>query len=89
MDFKKHCLCEFSKYVEFNGEYVVTSDMTPRIHEAIVLGPVGNLQATQKVFCLETGLVLKRRVNMILSMPNRVTKKMNQWGERTNRKNMG
>ena len=60
MDFKKHCLCEFSKYVEFKGDYVVTSDMTPRIHEAIVLGPVGNLQATQKVFCLETGLVLKK-----------------------------
>ena len=70
MDFKKHCLCEFGEYVESRGDYVVKNYMTPRTHEAIALGPSGNLQVTQKVFCLKTWLVLKRRVNTLVPMPD-------------------
>ena len=85
MDFKKHCLCEFGEYVESRGDYVVANDMTPGTHEKIALGPSGNLQGTHKVFCLETGIVLKRRVNTVVPMPDRVIEKINQWGERTKR----
>ena len=81
MDFKKHCLCEFGKYVESRDGYVMTNNMTPSTHEEIALGPSGNLQGEHKVFFLETGIVLKRRVNMVAPMPYQVTKKMNQWGE--------
>ena len=83
MDFKKHFLCEFGEYVESRGYYVVTNNMTPRTHGSISLEPSGNLQGTHKVSCLETGQVLKQRVDTVVPMPYRVIKKANQWGERT------
>ena len=69
MDLKKHCQREFGEYVESRGEYVMTNDMKLRKREAIALGPSSNLQETHKVLCLETGLVLKLRVNTVVSMP--------------------
>ena len=59
--------------------------MTPMTHGEIALGPSGNLQVTQKILCIETWIVLKRRINTVVSMPDRVIKKMNKWGERTKR----
>ena len=89
MDFKKHCLREFGKYVKSRGDFVVTNNMTPRKYEAIALVTSGNLQETHKVFCLETGLVLNQRVNTVVPMPYLVINKMNQWGERTKREEYG
>ena len=66
MDFKKHCLYESGEYVESRGDYVATKYMAPRTHKEISLGPSINLQVTHKAFCLETGLVLKQRVNTVV-----------------------
>ena len=68
---------------------MVTNDMTPRKHEAITLGPSNKLQGTQKLFFLETGLVLKRRVHTVVSMSYRVIKKMNQWVKITKKEDYG
>ena len=68
---------------------MVTNDMTPRTHEAISMVLSSKLQGTQKLFRFRTGIVLKRRVNMVVPMPDRVIKKMNQWGERTKREEHG
>ena len=76
MDFKKHCLCYFGEYVEYRVDYVVINYIRPRKNEAISLGPSHNLQGTHIVFCLETGLVIKQRVNMVVPIPNRVIKKV-------------
>ena len=89
MDFKKHCICEFGKYVESWGNYVVKNDMTPRTHEAIAQGTSGIPQGTNILFCLETGIVLKRRINTVVPMLYRVIKKTNQWGERKKREIYG
>ena len=75
MDLKKNCQCEFGENVESRDDYVVTNDMKRRTHESIAIGPSGNLQDTHKVFYLKTGLVLKRRVNTFVSMPDQVIKK--------------
>ena len=66
MDFKKNCLCEFGKYVEFRGDDMVTNNIKPRTHGEISLGPSGNVQEAHKVLCLETGLVIKRHVNTVV-----------------------
>ena len=66
---------------------MATNYMPPRTHEAIALGPFGNLQGTHKVFCLEIGLVLKQQVNAVVIIPDRVINKMNQWGEKKKEKN--
>ena len=70
MDFKKHCLCELGEYVKSRGDYVGRKGMKPRTHEAISLGPSGNLQVTHRVFCIETGIVLKRQVYTVVPMPD-------------------
>ena len=50
MDFKKHCICEFGKYLESRGYYVLANYMTPRTHEEIALGTSDNLHGIHKVF---------------------------------------
>ena len=81
MDYKKHCKALFGSYVEAHDDHEITNDMTLRTHEAIALGPSGNIQGTQKVFCLKTGCILKRRKIIPFPMPERVIKKVNDWGK--------
>ena len=89
VDFKKHCQTEFGAYVEAHDDPEITNTTTERTREAIALGPTGNIQGTQKVFCLKTGLVLKRRKIIPLPVPDRVIKKVNQWGVRSKREEYG
>ena len=67
----------------------VTNTTTSRTREAIALGPTGNIQGTQKVFCLETGKVLKQRKIIPLPVPDRVIQKVEQWGKRSQRESYG
>ena len=78
VDYKRHCRALFGSYMEAFEESEVTNDMKLRIREAIALGPAGNRQRTQKVFCLKTGLVLKCRRIVEYLMPDRVIKKVNE-----------
>jgi hypothetical protein len=53
-----------------------------RMHEAITLGPTGNLQGSVKFYCINTGRVLKRRPFTPMPMPDRVIKCVNAIGQR-------
>jgi hypothetical protein len=48
----------------------------------IFLGPTGNRQGTHKVFDINTGTVKKPRTVILLPMPDRVIKVVNDWGQR-------
>jgi hypothetical protein len=80
LDYKKHCRVQPGTYCEVHDEPVPTNTMAWRSHEAIALGPTGNLQGSVKFYCIYTGRVLKRR--SFTPMPNRVIKRVNQIGER-------
>ena len=56
--------------------------MTPRTHEAIALGPTGNLQGSVKFYCIHTGRVLKRRSLTPMPMPDHVIRQVNAIGKR-------
>ena len=55
--------------------------MTPRTHEAIALGPMGNLQGSVKFYCLNTGRVLKQISFTPMPMPDSVIERVNKIGE--------
>ena len=88
MDSKKDFLCEFGKYVESRGDYVMTKDMTPSRYESISLGPSYDLQGKIKVFCLITGLVLKLHINTVVPMSDQVIKKIISGVREQKEKNM-
>ena len=69
-------------YCEVHDEPVPTNTMTPRTHEAIALGPTGNLQGSVKFYCLNTGRVLKRRSFTAMPMPARFIRRVNAIGAR-------
>jgi hypothetical protein len=56
--------------------------MTPQTHEAIAMGPIGNLQGSVKFFCLTTGRILKQQSFTALPMPDAVIKRVNDIGLR-------
>lgn len=55
LDFKKHCRSPFGTYCEVHDELTPTNGMESRTHEAICLGPTGNLQGMYKFFSLKSG----------------------------------
>ena len=82
LDYKKHCRVQPGTYCEVHDEPVPTKTMAWRSHEAITLGPTGNLQGSVKFYCINTGRVLKHRSFTPMPMPNRVIKQVNKIGER-------
>ena len=56
--------------------------MASHTHEAIALGPTGNLQGSVKFYCIHTGRVLKRRSFTPMPMPDSVIQRVNKIGER-------
>ncbi len=52
--------------------------MQPRTHEAIALGPSGNLQGTVKFLSLDTGLVIRRRSFDVMPLTEIVKKRWNR-----------
>ena len=82
LDYKKHCRVLPGTYCEVHDEPVPTNTMTARTHEAIALGPTGNLQGSVKFYCLNTGRVLKRRSFTPMPMPDSVIERVNKIGER-------
>jgi len=89
VDHNLHCRVEFGAYVEAHDDPVITNDMVSRTRPSIALGPAGNRQGSIKVFCLTTGMVLKRRNFTEYPMPDKVITKVNQWGSRTKREQFG
>ena len=81
LDYKKHCRVQPGTYCEVHDEPVPTNTMAWRSHEAIALGPTGNLQGSVKFYCINTGWVLKRPSFTPMPMPDRVIKQVNKIGE--------
>ncbi len=65
-----------------HDEPTPTNMMTPQTHEAIALGPTGNLQGSVKFYCIHTGRVLKRRSFTPMPMPDHVIQHVNAIGKR-------
>ena len=82
LNYKKHCRVEPGTYCEVHDEPTPTNMMTPRTHEAIALGPTGNLQGSVKFYCIHTGRVLKRRSFTPMPMPDHVIRRVNAIGKR-------
>ncbi len=77
LDYKKHCWVALGTYCKVHDEPVLTNTMGWRTHEAIALGPTGNLQGSVKFYCINTGRVLKRRSFTPMPMPDLVIKLVN------------
>jgi hypothetical protein len=82
LDYKKHCRVQQGTYCEVHDEPVPTNTVAWRFHEAIALGPTGNLQGSVKFYCINNGRVLKCRSFTPMPMPDRVIKQVNKIGER-------
>ena len=79
-EFKNHCRVVFRPYVEAHDEPNITNKMAPRIHEYISLRPTRNIQGTQKLFCLRSGIVLKRRNIIRMITSDCIIKLVEYWG---------
>ena len=55
LNYKKHCRVMSGTYCEVHDEPVPTNTKVARMHEAIALGPTGNLQGSVKFYCIHTG----------------------------------
>jgi hypothetical protein len=82
LDYTKHCRVLPSTYYKVHDEPLPSNQMTARTHEAIAMGPTGNLQGSVKFYCLQTGQILKRRWFTPMPMPDRVIKRVNTIGAR-------
>jgi hypothetical protein len=74
LDYKKRCCVLPGTYCKVHDAPDPLNSMVGCTHEGIALGLTGNLQESVKIFCLNTGRVLKRRSFTALSMPTRVIK---------------
>jgi hypothetical protein len=67
-------------YCEVHDEPSPSNTITHRTHEAIALGPTGNLQGSMKFNSLDTGRVLKRRSFAPIPILDRIIAKVNNIG---------
>jgi hypothetical protein len=82
LDYKKHCSVLPGSYCKVHDELSPSNTMVPCTHEAIALGPNGNLQGSVKFYCLKTGRVLKCWEFTPLPMPDQIIKQVNAIGAR-------
>ena len=78
---KKHCRVELGTYCEVHNEPTQTNTMTPQMHEAIALGPTGDLQGSVKLYYIHTGRVLKHCSFTPMPMPDHVIRRVNAIGK--------
>jgi len=70
-DFFKHCKAPFGSYAQVHAEPEPKNDvMTSRTVGGICLGPLGNIQGTNKFLSVLTGQVIKARSFTPLPMPD-------------------
>ena len=89
LDFKKHFRVVYGLYVEDHDDPNRTNNMSPRTHECIALGTIGNIQGTQKVFFLDSDLFLKT-IKIIPTIEiYRIIKIVDNWCKKTIRLQYG
>ena len=84
LDYKNHCQVLPGTYCETHNEPVPTNTMTPHTHKCIGCRPTGNLQGSNKFYCLTTGWILKCCSFTAMLMPDRVIKHVNAIGSQEN-----
>jgi hypothetical protein len=77
LDYKKHCRVLPGTYCKVHDKPSPSNTIVPQRHKGIALGPTGNLQGTVKLYCLNTGRMLKRRSFMPLPMPDSMIQQVN------------
>ena len=83
-DFKRDCRVQFDAYVQASSDAIVTNGLKLRTHGCVALGTARNWQGSKKCFDLDTGKVVSRRIiGEELPYPDRVIKRVNQWGKTT------
>jgi hypothetical protein len=81
LDYKKHWWVLSGTYCEKHDKLDPSNSMVTWKHKGIALGPTGNLQGSMKLYCLNTGRVLKRCLFIVMPMPHRIIKQVNKIGE--------
>ena len=71
--------------MEAHGDPNITNNMTLGTHECITLGPTINIQGTHKVFCLDSGKVLKRIKIIPVVAKYQIINKVDGWGDKSRR----
>ena len=72
-------------YVEASTDAEITNDNVERRQRCTYLGPGGNRQGSIKCFVIETSVVVVRHVFDVLSYPDAILKKKENWGHRSKR----
>ena len=67
LDFNKHFRGDFSEYIQAHEDPDVTNDMKERTHNALYLGPTGNLQGLLRP--LTSKRVVSKRIGTSLVFP--------------------
>ncbi len=80
LDYNKHCRVLPGTYCKVHAKPLPSNTMMPRTHEAIAVGPTGNLQGSVKFYSLDTSRIIKRRSFTPLPMPNQVIECVNTIG---------
>jgi hypothetical protein len=80
MDYRKHCQVLPGTYCKVNNEPLPSNSMTSQTHEAIAIGPTGNLQGSVKFYCVNTGRILKQRSFTPLPIPGWIIWRVNAIG---------
>ena len=77
----------FGAYCEVCDDNDITNTQDDRSTPAMCLGPTGNFQGTYIFFNLLTGQVVKQRNFKVLSYPDRMIDKVNEWGQKNKQEN--
>ena len=78
LDTGKHHQTLFGMNCEVLKEPEIANTLMPTTHEAIAMGPAGNLQGSYKFLCLETGRKIVRLTESL--MPGHIIEKVNKMG---------
>ena len=83
LDYKRHVRGPFEQCVEAHEDAVIMNTNRSRTYSGILLGPTGNIQGTQKVFDVKTGVIKKCRTIKAIPMPQDVIKTVHDWARRS------
>ncbi len=80
LDYNKHCQVLPGTYCKVHNKPLLSNTMMLRTHEAVAVGPTGNLQESAKFYSLDTGWIIKRRLITPLPMLDQVIEHVNAIG---------
>ena len=81
LDYNIDCRISYGSYVEASPDADITNTMDARTVPCIALETTGNIQGSHRVFDLNSGKVLVRRTVKEMPFPERVLKRVNEWGK--------